>query len=206
MENCCSRWVPQTQKFQLYVFQDIFSTFYPWRIVGEHRFPAKCYPITSTSTALLHCPFRFVCSDAACYKILVISRSAYHTMISTSCIWHTEVNVFLIRKAVSRAALFSYQHSFITLDIDFSAWNEELITHLSVFLPVCTMWLGLFKGGKGEAPYWRPVWADELWVRETGTFERPSNTVSHFFGRRGYQSAYQAKSVFAYFKTSAFYI
>lgn len=127
-------------------------------------------------------------------------------MISTSCIWHTEVNVFLIRKAVSLAALFSYQHSFITLDIDFSAWNEELITHLSVFLPVCTMWLGLFKGGKGEAPYWRPVWADELWVRETGTFERPSNAVSHFFGRRGYQSAYQAKSVFAYFKTSAFYI
>ena len=168
-----------------FVFLDNFSTFYPWRIVAEHRFPAKCYPITSTSTALAHCPFRFVCSDAACYKILVTSTSAYHTMISTSCVWHTEVNVFLIRKAVSLAALFSYQHSFITLDIDFSAWNEELITYLSVFLPVCTMWLGLFKGGKGEPPYWRLVWDDELWVRETGTFWETFKCSQPLFWQKG---------------------
>lgn len=151
MENCCSRWVPQNQKFQLYVFQDIFSIFYPWRIVGEHRFPAKCYPITSTSTALVHCPSRFVCSDAACYKILVISSSAYHTMISTSCIWHTEVNVFLIRKAVSRAALFSYQHSFITLDIDFSAsfWSQWLGIKGRYFSTQTTSFMSSILGSHG---------------------------------------------------------
>lgn len=47
------------------------------------------------------------------------------------------------------------------------------------------------------------VSADELGVRETGAFKRPSNAIGHFFGGRGYQCAYQAKSVFGRFESSA---
>lgn len=47
-----------------------------------------------------------------------------YTMISTSCNWQSAVRVFLTRKAVSLAALLVYQHSFIILDTDCSAYKK----------------------------------------------------------------------------------
>lgn len=47
-------------------------------------------------------------------------------MISTSWAWQRAVRVFLILKAVSRAALFPYQHSFITFETDCSACRARV--------------------------------------------------------------------------------
>lgn len=59
-----------------------------------------------------------------CWPIPDYGAPAY-TMISTSCNRQIAVRVFLTRKAVSLAALLLYQHSFIILDTDCSAYKRN---------------------------------------------------------------------------------
>ena len=63
------------------------------------------------------------CTLLKCWPIPDYGAPAY-TMISTSCNRQIAVRVFLTRKAVSLAALLLYQHSFIILDTDCSAYKR----------------------------------------------------------------------------------